>query len=120
MARIYDQLWDAEPPRRTVAERTAADRQRELAGRYGWPPPMAYDDDTIDQPDGDPPPGWKRVSRTTLRSVDLAEDARWVREHGGYRQAAATELAVRLGVSRGALAKALKQQTRDSEQREAG
>jgi hypothetical protein len=34
------------------------------------------------------------------RSADLAEDARFLREHGGYRRAGIREVALRLGVSR--------------------
>jgi hypothetical protein len=121
VARAYDQLWDTELPRGTAAERAAADAHQEHAERCGWPPPMAYDDDTIDQPDGDPAPGWKRTGRTTIPAADLAEDARWVREHGGYRHASLAEVAVRLGVSRAALDKALERAARGGlEGREAG
>ena len=79
---------------------------------------MAYDDDTIDLPDGDPGQGWKRTSRTTTRAVDLAEDARWLRQHGGYPHATSAELAMRLGVTKAALEKALARAGRD--EREAG
>jgi len=80
VARTYDQLWDTEPPRRAAAERAAAEAHREHAERRGWPPPMAYDDDTVDLPEGDPSPGWRRTSRTTIPATDLAEDACWVRQ----------------------------------------
>ncbi len=65
VVRAYDQLWDADPPRATHAQRDAADAHREQAERHGWPPPMAWDDDTIDHPDGHPAPGWKPAIRTT-------------------------------------------------------
>ncbi|HBW20484.1 MAG TPA: hypothetical protein DEH11_16480 [Actinobacteria bacterium] len=121
VARVYDQLWDTRPPCRTHAERAAADAHREHAEWCGWPPPMAYDDDTIDHPDGDPAPGWKRTGRTTIPAADLAEDARWVREYGGYRHATPAEVAVRLGVSRAVLGKALQRAARaNREGREAG
>ncbi|MGO9295090.1 MAG: hypothetical protein ACLP52_14650 [Streptosporangiaceae bacterium] len=118
VARVYDQLWDTEPPRATPAERAAADAHREHAKRCGWPPPMAYDDDTIDLPDGHPAPGWKRTSRITIPAADLAEDARWLRELGGFRHASPAELAMRLGVTKAALDKALAR-TRQGD-REAG
>ena len=82
---------------------------------------MAYDDDTIDHPDGDPAPGWKRTNRTTIPAADLAEDAAWVSEHGGYRYATPAEIAVRLGVTKAALDKALQRAARSGhDAREAG
>ena len=106
-ARAYDQLWNTAPPTGTPAEQAAAQASRQHAQRCGWPPPMAYDDDTIDHPDGRPTPGWKRASRTTIPAADLAEDARWLRQHGGYCHATPAELAMRLGVTKAALDKAL-------------
>jgi len=114
----YDQLWNTPPPTRTPADRAAAEASRRHAQRCGWAPPMAYDDDTIDHPDGRPAPGWRRTSRTTIPAADLAEDARWLRQHGGYRHAAPAELAMRLGVTKAALDKALTR-TRHAD-REAG
>ncbi len=59
--------------------------------------------------------------RDHLTDTDIAEDARWVREHGGYRLATLAEVAVRLGVSRAALDKALERAARGGlEGREAG
>jgi len=107
VARAYDQFWNTPPPARTAADRAAAEVGRRHAQRRGWAPPMAYDDDTIDLPDGRPTPGWRRTSRTTIPAADLAEDARWLRQHGGYRHATPAELAMRLGVTRAALDKAL-------------
>ena len=118
VARAYDQLWDTDPALGTAAERAEAEAYRDHAQRCGWPPPMAYDDDTIDLPDGDPAQGWKRTGRTTTPAVDLAEDARWLRQHGGYRHATSAELAMRLGVTKAALDKALARAGRD--EREAG
>jgi hypothetical protein len=109
-------VW--EPALATTAERAEAEAYREHAQRCGWPPPMAYDDDTIDLPDGDPAPGRKRTGRTTIPAADLAEDARWLRQDGGYRHATPAELAMRLGVTKSALDKALARASRD--EREAG
>jgi len=113
VARAYDQLWNTEPPRASAADKAAADTHQEHAERCGWPPPMAYDDDTIDLPSGDPGPGWKRTSRTAIPAADLAEDVRWLREQGGYRHATPAELAMRLGVSKAALDKALQRAGRN-------
>ena len=52
------------------------------------------------QPDGRPSPDWKPRNRTTRRAVDVVEDAQFVRDHGGYRDADNTQIAMRLGVSR--------------------
>lgn len=47
---LYDELWDAIPPAAAWRERQATSRARGLAARYGWAPPMAWDDETIDDP----------------------------------------------------------------------
>lgn len=102
-AAAYDCLWNRESPRHTPEERQDADAARAHAGRCGWAPPMAWDDDQIDRPDGRPAAGWKRTSSLT-RSADLVEDA--VREHGGYRPASVRLVALRLGVTKSQLEKA--------------
>ena len=51
---LYDQLWDQAPPETTPMERMAANRNRSLAQRRGWPVPMAWDDDQIDDPNTQP------------------------------------------------------------------
>ena len=57
--------------------------------------------------DGRPADGWKRGKGTARRAADLVEDAEFVRETGGYRHAPVGEVAMRLGVTRTALEKAL-------------
>lgn len=52
--RIYDELWNQEPPQTNRFERSTATRARNLAARKGWPPPMAWDDDHIDNPKAKP------------------------------------------------------------------
>jgi transposase len=49
---IYDKLWDTEPPRNTPAEKKAYTTSKKMALENGWPPPMAWDDDTIDDRKG--------------------------------------------------------------------
>jgi hypothetical protein len=119
----YDRLWNVEPPQQTEAERDLADAAAEAARIRGWAPPLAWDDDQIDQPGAEPEPGWERSSRTTMRSADLAADAEFVRSAGGYERASFVVIAGRLGVGRARLEKALSRQrsTEASEhQREAG
>jgi hypothetical protein len=98
VAGAYDALWTRKPPQATATQRDAARAQQERAERAGWAPPLAWDDDELDEPGAVPAEGWRRSDRTTIRSADLVEDARFVREAGGYRTQA--EVAMRLGVSR--------------------
>jgi len=106
VAAVYDRLWDQQPPQVTREDGDLAAAARAHAHRRGWPPPMAYDDDLIDLPEGDAEPGWQPTSKASHRSADLAEDAAWVREHGGYRHASLAVVAMRLGVTHAALEQA--------------
>ena len=50
---MYERLWDAPPPRQTIAQRNASDAARAQATNHRWLPPLAWDD--IDEdPDPDP------------------------------------------------------------------
>ncbi len=85
-------------------------RIRALMTRAWWPEAiareagvpvrtMAWDDESIDDPDGRPADGWKPSGARNQRSADLAEDAGFVREHGGYKRATNAQVAMRLGVT---------------------
>jgi hypothetical protein len=100
IANAYNKLWDRDPPASTREQREACELARSLAASRGWAPPQAWDDAQIDRPDGRPSPDWKPRKRTTRRAVDIVEDAQFVRDHGGYRNADNTQVAMRLGVSR--------------------
>lgn len=50
----YEALWDQPPPQDTTGDRIAAVRARNRARTAGWAPPMAWDDDTIDDPTATP------------------------------------------------------------------
>lgn len=52
--RLYDELWDQAPPETTGPEKVAAARSRRRAQAMSWAPPLAWDDDTIDDPDALP------------------------------------------------------------------
>ena len=54
IARLYDEMWCMKPPMGTAQERESAGRARKLAERKGWGSPLAWDDDTIDDPDAEP------------------------------------------------------------------
>jgi hypothetical protein len=99
VASAYERLWDRDPPTAGREDREAAEEAQSLAVSRGWAPPMAWDDDQIDLPGGRPAAGW-RPRRQTRRAVDLVEDAEFLREHGGFRDATAREVAIRMGVSR--------------------
>jgi hypothetical protein len=106
----YERLWNARPPMDTDEDQAEAQLFAEHASSVGWAPPMAYDDDTIDDPAGGPAQGWRRnrgghEPRRTVAS--LAEDVEWIREHGGYRHASLDQLAMRLGMTRGGLERGL-------------
>ncbi|MEV2277824.1 hypothetical protein AB0I72_19790 [Nocardiopsis sp. NPDC049922] len=51
--RLYDELWDVEPPQDTPRQRRAVREARERAARAGWPTPAGWDDDDIDLPKPD-------------------------------------------------------------------
>ncbi|WP_170963556.1 hypothetical protein [Cellulosimicrobium cellulans] len=50
----YDELWAAPVP-----ESPGKTRALNRARREGWPPPLAWDDDEIDDPAALPAPGWR-------------------------------------------------------------
>jgi hypothetical protein len=104
VAGLYDRLWNRPPPEHDQRTRGAAARARNHAGREGWAPPLAWDDDQIDDPHAHPAQGWKRPARTTRRSAELAQDAGELFRREGYTRQNA---AARLGVSLGALQRAL-------------
>ena len=106
VAAAYDQLWNQQPPAATTHEQAVASAAQAGAAQRNWAPPMAWDDDLIDRPDGKPAPGWKPPARSFHRSADLLEDDAFVREHCGYRQATRRQVAERLGVTLEVLAKA--------------
>lgn len=47
---LYDELWDQAPPENAHRDRIAAARSRNRACELGWPSPLAWDDNTIDDP----------------------------------------------------------------------
>ena len=105
----YDQLWDQVPSEVNRSERISAAKARSLAARRGWVPPLAWDDEVIDNPAAQPAPGWKRVKIT--RSEDLAADVAEL-EARHYTRAQAAE---RLGMRRGTLDRALARAARRQE-----
>ena len=59
VAVLYEELWDQPPPQRDRWERSAVTRVVRHAARLGWVPPLAWDDDAIDDPAAKPALRWK-------------------------------------------------------------
>lgn len=64
---VYDELWDQTPPQESRGDKGAYTRSLNYARVHGFVPPMAWDDETIDDPAAVPElgdekrPGGKRV-----------------------------------------------------------
>ncbi|GAA1123691.1 hypothetical protein [Nocardiopsis composta] len=95
---LYDELWDVAPPETTRRERISASRARRYAAVRGWVPPMAWDDDTIEDPAAVPDLG-----EEVLRREAVAEDAAELAAQGLTRE----QIAARLGVGRTYIDKSL-------------
>jgi transcriptional regulator with XRE-family HTH domain len=76
IAALYDELWDQPPPESTQHEKVAASRSRRHARERGWPPPMAWDDDTIDDPDAEPE--GTDIDHAPRLGLPPAEDLLWL------------------------------------------
>ena len=85
---VYDQLWDQQPATTTSYEAGAVRRSKTLSARKGWVPPMAWDDDTIDDPNTMPDLGGKQLKKDTV-----ADDVAFMHSTGSSRD----EIAARLG-----------------------
>jgi hypothetical protein len=99
VAELYDRLWNRQPPEAEWRDKIAAARSRNYAREHGWAPPLAWDDDRIDQPDAQPAEDWRRSAGTKRTAAELAEEAADVMRQGHTIGQAAE----RLGVSRSAI-----------------
>lgn len=84
IAKVYDELWNVDGH---------SARTRNRARAKGWVPPLAWDDDTIDNPQAEPLPYARRTRNR--RGPGLAVDAAELARRGLTR----AEIAERLGVS---------------------
>ncbi|NUO96778.1 MAG: hypothetical protein HOW59_02485 [Nonomuraea sp.] len=50
----YERLWNTAPPEADRSDRVAATRARRRAATAGWAPPLAWDDETIEDPKAKP------------------------------------------------------------------
>jgi hypothetical protein len=99
---VYDELWDQPPPERDRFERRAATMARRYARERGFAPPLAWDEDAIDDPGAGPADGWERHDDVRRWGV-LADEAGELISLGVNPEGAAE----RLGVSRSTLGTAL-------------
>jgi hypothetical protein len=51
---LYEELWDTVPECQSTQERVAVTRARVFAAARGWAPPMAWNEEDIDNPDAEP------------------------------------------------------------------
>ncbi|MFC4333883.1 helix-turn-helix domain-containing protein [Salininema proteolyticum] len=96
---LYDQLWSTPPPQVEWRDKIAASRSRNVAAARGWAPPMAWDDDEIDDPSAT-----AHGAAVRLRGArNVPEDVAWLADNGESELA----IASRLGISIEAVRKAL-------------
>lgn len=67
VAALYDRVWDQPPPGRYAA------KVRNIAAREGWPPPLAWDDDTIDDPSAEPATARSRTWGDVVDEIAVEE-----------------------------------------------
>ncbi|WGM21841.1 hypothetical protein QEH68_06620 [Paenarthrobacter sp. OM7] len=85
---LYNQLWNQPQTGVEWHSKTSATRARNHAKARGWAPPLAWDDETIDNPDAQPEFGTKLKLRDTI-----AEDVEFMHKTG----ASIDEISERLG-----------------------
>lgn len=84
MVRVYDELWDKPGPSRVTIER---------AVRAGYLPPLAWDDDTIDDPTHSPVLDVGQGERRESTQRAFAEEIEFLHSTGATRE----EMCARLG-----------------------
>jgi hypothetical protein len=93
---LYEQLWDQTPPRTTTGHKGAYTRSVGYAKARGWVPPLAWDDDRIDDPAATPDVGEQGRETSRGRPVEhIAEDVEFLLTDDPLLTAA--DLADRLG-----------------------
>lgn len=98
---LYNNLWNTPASETDRHTRQSASRARNYARRHGFAPPLAWDDDMIDDPTAQPE-GIGR-DRTPSAAEQRMEDLELLLDTGvGY-----AEILSRLGITRGALDQAI-------------
>lgn len=83
---LYEQLWDVPAPTGTKGERVAASRAKARAAKHGWAPPLAWDDESIDDPAATP-------------FVDELADRRTTKGTGAVNADSLTDCAIEWGMT---------------------
>lgn len=89
---LYEELWDQVPPRETRGDLGAYTRTLRYAQARGWVPPLAWDDDTIDDPNAQPYVDEQAAPRARFELEDVDDCIDW----GMDRRQAAHRLGVTL------------------------
>lgn len=100
--RLYDALWDTPPTALTPRQQATIDRTIRRAQAAGWAPPLAWDEDRIDDPDATPTIGHQE------RGIDMDDVIHLARY--GYTP---ETIAQRLGVTWPSLLTAIRRAGRD-------
>lgn len=98
---LYEQLWNTPPREVTSGEKQAASRSRNYAAARGWAKPMAWDDNTIDNPAA-APEGTEAATRPGRAKLPAGDELLWLVSLGETDEA----LAMRFGCTPEAVAQA--------------
>lgn len=96
---LYDELWDCPSPAGTPGERAARTQAYRFAAERGWAPPLAWDDETIDDPEARPSGVRRSGSSSGLTSQERSE-RRAVVAALSEAGLSAREIGDRVGISR--------------------
>lgn len=104
VADVYERLWNAAPPQGTAGERLSMLRALSAARKAGWPPPLAWDDNSIDDPAAGPAVVVRRPRRRAPGEV--AAEVEHLRGFGLTDEVIAARLGVKLASLHTALRRA--------------
>lgn len=85
---VYEELWDQDPPQATTQELRVVRFTKTWALKKGFMPPLAWDDETIDDPDAEP-----NMGLVTSSNGVTAEEVAFLRSFGKSDR----QIAVQLG-----------------------
>lgn len=100
VAAVYDELWNTPPTPADRWDATSITRAKKVATAHGWPPPMAWDDDLIDDPTAIAEGTRAGQPRPIGTGVD-ADDITWWLEHEPL--ATPEQIGHRFGLTRDAI-----------------
>jgi hypothetical protein len=94
VADLYDRLWDQRPLLVTPHDKTNAAKAVKMAADHGWALPMAWDDDTIDDPNA--VPGGVGTASTGIRRLPEDDELLWLVAMGETDEALAQRFSVKV------------------------